>query len=453
MTQSPAPEQPRDEVLPPPRQDQARGVEPQPPRDPFAPGTHDLHLERPSLLYVLARWALVGLGITGSVLAGIFLARELGLLGGGAGEAAGSPPRLAADDLEVHRQVEDTTAESTHRAQLALGKSRQRQALDRGEAARKAVDEALSEMTAFEERVTTLLGGEEGRAIGAVPELRDQAGAVLEASRPARDEVEALRAGIATLLEPVAASLKNPLDAAFPPQELLDEVAHHAETARTVRTTYRQARERLDALASAAKQAGQAGTLSLREAIAQARLAEARKEAEALEAARAKAREESAARVAAAEAEKARAIAEKEAEVKLAELVAEVQQQERERKQKLAGSPAIQAKFAPLLSKGRWLYRRVNSTGPNQREHWSRVPLPASVTALSNGGYLADVEGFALAMSGNTYTWIKDEFDKSNDRPRVKYPNTPEEWKEMEELYRQFLELSPLWVEMGLLER
>jgi hypothetical protein len=35
----------------------------------------------------------------------------------------------------------------------------------------------------------------------------------------------------------------------------------------------------------------------------------------------------------------------------------------------------------------------------------------------------------------------------------VKYPDSPDEWRRMDELYKLFLDIGPVWVEMGLLEK
>jgi hypothetical protein len=363
-------------------------------------------------------------------------------------EASKADPGAA----QTPEQIEEATAEGTHRAQLALARIQQREACDRAKAACVVAEDAYKEASSFDELTNRVLQGEEGRAVAASPRHLTQYIALQEARRPTRVATDRLRAAASDLLKPLAASLADPNDATLPPAPLMSEVATVDSQARDALDAYRTAREQLEAIVAEAKASGAKGDVPLRDAVARRHNEEAREAAEKLEQARKKAREAADAQIAAAEAEKARIVAAKEIEVKKAQLKAELEQKERERKRQLAGSPAVQAAFMPLLAKGRWLYKKVEADGPRPH-HWSKFALPASVSALASGGYLADLEGFALAMSGYTYTWHVGEFNTSCDRPRVKYPQTPDEWQKMDELYKLFLDISPVWVEMGLLEK
>jgi hypothetical protein len=415
--------------------------------------------ERPSFLFTVVRWLFICGLLMGTFLGSLYVARELELLprfdavarAPGKADKPDSAKKVAAEP-GPHEEIEATTAEGSHRAELALAKVRQRQVFDQAKGASETLEQVLKEAKAFDDLTTKLLQDEDGKMVGASRDRLSEYVALSEVEKPSTREIERWKAAVLDLMRPIEVSLEDPSDAALPPPDLVAELKRYEEDAEEAVEVYRSARDQLDAIITAAKSSGEKGTATLREALASRRNEEARKGAETLERARADAQKEAADQIQAAEAEKARVVAEKELEVKKAQLKAELEQKEYERKKKLAESPAIQAQFAPFLTKGRWLYKKVMAVGP-EAGHWSKFELPASYSALLKGGYLADLEGFALAMSGNTYTWQVDDFNKSNDRPRVKYPDSPDEWRRMDELYKLFLEIGPVWVEMGLLEK
>jgi hypothetical protein len=392
------------------------------------------------------RWVFLSAVIMGSVVAGAFIARELGLLPKGGEEKATPVATPAAPRPEApatKEKIEEATAVGSHRAQLALAKVKQREALAQVNVVKSVVADALDVSGEFEERLTSLLRDDRGRIIAADPQLISCFNAVSGADRPTRSEVERLAANFRDYIAPLQASVGDSLDATLPSEEILRELDVIRDRADKALEAYRNALEQLDEIVAEAGVSGKEPTAKpLAEVLAELRREEVRRETARLEEAREKARME-------AEAEKARVIAEKEAEVQKAALEAEVARKERDRKRTLAEDPAIQAKFQPFLAKGRWLF---------DRDAYSRISAPASYARLLDQGYLNNFESFARGMAGWTnfrrsYSPGDGFYTDLSDRPRHKMPTTEAEWVEMKALYEQFKELAPVWVEMELLNK
>ncbi|MFO0887928.1 MAG: hypothetical protein U0790_02155 [Isosphaeraceae bacterium] len=407
--------------------------------------------ERPSFVFTVVRWFLFAPLLVGVGAASVSYFRNaekllprFQVIHGG---AVRTTPKAAQTPENTDEAIEKATAEGTHRGQLALAKIQQREACDRAKAASAAAEEAYREAVAFEEFTNKVAQGEEGRIIGASERHLSQYIAFTQVKRPSKTATDRLRSAAAGLLKAIEGSLADPNDATLPQAPLRSEVETVDSNAREATDLYRAGREQLDSILNEAKASGAKGTLSLRDAVARRHNEETRRETERVEEARRKAREAAEAQLAAAEAEKTRLLAAKELETKKAQLKSALEQKEQERKRQLAESPAIQARFAPFLAKGRWLF---------DRDAYSRISAPASYSILVKQGYLHDFEAFARGMAGWTnfksdYTISAYYFTDLTDRPRHKMPQTEAEWVEMKELFDTFRELAPLWVEMGLL--
>jgi hypothetical protein len=392
----------------------------------------------------------------GTILGSLYLARELELLPRFEGVAS-APGRAARPDSAkkvaaepvTPEVIEATTAEGSHRAELALAKVRQQQVSEQAETAKETLDEALEEAVVFDELKSQLLVNEDGKLVAANVEQLDQYVAIAEVDRRTRRELERWKSAVVDLSRPIEGSLEDPSDATLPPPDLIGELDRYADEGEEALEDYRSAREQLELVIAAAKVSGEKGTLTLKDAIARRRSDEALEEAREVEAARAKVRQQAAAQLAAQEAEKERVLQQKQLEQKQAEMKAAVAKAEEDRLRTLAESPGIQAKFAPLLTKGRWLF---------DRGVYSKISAPASYSVLVKQGYLRNYEAFARAMAG--WTNFKSDFTISgyfytdqSDRPRHKMPETEAEWVELKGLYDTFRDLAPVWVEMGLLAR
>jgi hypothetical protein len=399
--------------------------------------------ERPSFLFTAIRWLVLCGLIVGSLLIGLFVGREMGLLPGGAARGRGA-------EGATPEQIEKVTAEGTHQAQLALGKVKQRQALDQAGLISENVARCLEEAASLEARIAGLQADDEGKWIGSSPELVASYVAIVELKRPSRVDLDRLEGGIDGLRKPLASSLKDELDGTVPAREVVDELLQLERKAEEGLEAHRSAREQLDALASRARGEGTRGTVALEEAVAAYRREETRRETARLEEARTKARAEAAAKAAVADAENVKLLTEKEIALKKAQTLAEATKKEQERIKVLSEDPAILAKFQPLLAKGKWLF-----TG----DEYALISGPASYTILLKEGYLKGYVPFARAMAGWT-NYGRDDFNGNpsffkgySDRIRHKMPDTDEEWAEMKQLFEIFKEVAPIWVEKGLLQR
>jgi hypothetical protein len=141
--------------------------------------------------------------------------------------------------------------------------------------------------------------------------------------------------------------------------------------------------------------------------------------------------------------------ADRQGEAQRLQLEAEAQQAREqgrlERLKMLANDPAIQEKYAALLDKGHVLIGHPEHFG-NFKDKTERA-LPASLTAVQHHGYLNKVESFAKLLCGI------NKMSANDRRKRSDYPKTEDDWKRWEEMRREFAELAPIWVEMGLLRK
>lgn len=113
---------------------------------------------------------------------------------------------------------------------------------------------------------------------------------------------------------------------------------------------------------------------------------------------------------------------------------------EAKRLRALAQDLVIQSRYSPFLKAGHFQFGGL----PFRK---SDRPLPVSFGELSNKGFLDSVESFAKAMSRSP----APNWSTINDRPTYALPRTTAEWAEMDRLWKQFLQLAPVWIEMGLL--
>ena len=105
-----------------------------------------------------------------------------------------------------------------------------------------------------------------------------------------------------------------------------------------------------------------------------------------------------------------------------------------------AADPIVQQKYTPFLDKGKLLFDQ----GSDYVSGYGERMLPVSWQNLNNGKWLDSAERFAKAMS-NPFSQTK------NDRRVKAYPQTENEWREMDRMFEEFKQLGPIWVEMGLL--
>jgi len=375
-------------------------------------------------------------------------------------------PRSEPEDLEAKQQrIEFETAQGIQRQKLALAKLKQQQVIDFGGTVTKALDEWRSELDRWESEVVTLLDGDKGKPLAGNKPLIRRFRAVYDHERSGKEDEERLRSQTEAVIAAVKLTNDTPSDGSAPSEEVTTELQGLLRRAREGRDSYRTAREQVASLVKQAKSgtSGAPGTKTLAEALSEQQDAERLASAAVVEAEAAKAREEATRRKAAAEVERLRseeAVTARIAKVKAeqarelglkeeARLEAETRmlkaKADQARIRRLAADPAIQAQFSAFLANGRYQFAWGT---------FGAFPEPASYRTLVNRGHLSDITNFTHAMAGRSQSGTGQEagyFRTENDRPHGSYPTTQAQQRRMEQLFEQFKELAPTWIEMGKL--
>jgi len=375
-------------------------------------------------------------------------------------------PRSEPEDLEQRQQrIEFETVQGIQRQKLALAKLKQQQVIGFGGTVTKALDEWRSELDRWESEVVTLLDGDKGKPLAGNKPLIKRFRAVYDHERSGKEDEERLRSQTEAVIAAVKLANDTPSDASSPPEDVTTELQGLLRQARQGRDSYRTAREQVASLVKQAKSgtSGAPGTKPLAEALSEQQDAERLASAAVVEAEAAKAREEATRRKAAAEVERLKS--EEAAAARIAKVKAEqarelglkeearLQEETRMLKVKadqarirrLAADPAIQAQFSAFLANGRYQF---------EFGKFGSVPEPASYQTLVNRGHLSDITYFTHAMAGRSELGAgrgTGIFRTENDRPHGSYPTTQAQQRRMEQLFEQFKELAPTWIQMGKL--
>lgn len=315
--------------------------------------------------------------------------------------------------------------------------------------AARAVADLAAELGRWQAEVEPLLENDAGRRIGANPNATATFTALYRAPRPVKADADAYQSQIDALIQPVKTALQQQNFDYAPSDTLgknLDTIkSQAAEQARKIR----DARKQTQALLVDA-QTSPASDVALHQAIADFDTRQARERNETVR-----------------QAEEA---ARKEADAKLAELRAQAVKDEaasEERKlkaealRKKAADPTVQETYRVFLAKGRYLFT-TTSPGCNVRGHqpqYSDVPGLTSFKRLRETGVLDNAmvfwaTGCADANDNSPackygYRWQ----GHGNDRPVTwrGFPSSEEQATLIRKRFDEFMELAPIWVEMGLL--
>lgn len=391
------------------------------------------------------RRPLIGTAIAaGGVLLMLLLARAI-ISGGSPAVALAPPLELESTEEGIVRAVE------TERRTLALT---QLQAARRsGDQALKAVADLEAELQVWNEQVVPLLGNEQGRFLAGEPTFVKAFDTLFRAGRASRDDAQAARKRIDTLLKPIDQALRSEGVVYAPSHQVVPQLESDRDAAQAQAADYRQARESIQALLADARRAGKSAPTTLAEAIDGVKMDYAQRRATLIAAARDRVEEENSQKLVIIEEEKHRQIAEAERVRRESELEAQrlnVQAQTRqfvdrarlERIRALAGDPNVRDKYSAFLDPGHVVFM------PNDLyfgKHRTERKVPASLSDLQRNGHLANAVAFGKAMCGIGPMSVNDR------RTRADYPANEEAWKVYEELYREFRELAPEWVRMGML--
>lgn len=373
-------------------------------------------------------------------------------------QAAAPPPGqpsgsvVQTGDPQADRELRAAQAEAERQQRIADARKQEDRARVRAkllavstkadEATRAATD-LTSELDAWQAEVDPLLENDIGRRIATNAEATGTFATVHRAPRPLKADADSYHSQIAALVQPVKTALDQQNFDYLPGDGLAKDLDAIKSEAAAKAATLRDARKQVQALARDA-QASPPASVPLREALAQLDARHAHDRNEAIQ--------------------NAEEVARKDADAKLADLRAqalkdEAASQERklkaEARRKRAEDPTIQERYQVFLAKGRYLF----DDDWNDKKY-SDIPAPASLRRLRELGVLKNEFVFwATGTADPEYEGPARKYGykfqgKGNDRPVTwkGFPKTEEEHARIKERYDEFLELAPIWVEMGLLK-
>ena len=377
-------------------------------------------------------------------------------------EYDGPPPSdeldVAYDRSHEYRHA-DRSAEYREAERRAVATAKLRALADLADEAYALLDELEHELDTWDRVVHTLLSNELGELIAGRPELVREFDAIYNQGRPPASRARAIRERVDTLLAPIQEGLQDDPTAVEPSPELVEQLTAEQDAAVEMLQVYRDHRQMIDDTCSQALDQGVRASTDLQAAITELHKGYRREEQEKIVAAAAEARKINAERLARAEYDKviqqgldeearirqdtanSQKLAEEQRDKTKTLAAAEAEriraEAERQRLLKLAQDPAVQAKYAPFLTHGKYMI----GTSPKR---FHQIPQPVSYSRLQRMGALRSPLDFANVGAGQPFGW--------NDRPHWKTPSTQQELEQYTALLQQFRELAPIWVELGLLQ-
>lgn len=378
------------------------------------------------------------------------------------------PPTAAVSPQQV--RPESRVMESVEAERQAIAKARLLKLSQAADEIQDLILDLENEISTWAAEVEPLLTNDAGKVLAADEtglQAFHQIYAELERSSPKTPE--RLNTLLENYISPVRQALADPYRTYSPSQELEAHLADLNASAERAIESYAEPRRQIQSLlASAVKKGVETSSDTLRRAVDALAERHALEEAQAIAAAVESERKAAATKMAELEAENVR----KEAERELAKkrLEDELRQKEAERERaamksaeerkaaqaqldelkKRAADPAIQAKYQPFLAKGKYRFRLNGGLHGGDPYDY---PVPASLKNLREVGVLNSVKVFFASGAGYAQRFQGyNLLGMGNDRPCWPgWPNTEEDWKHVQELYVEFLQLAPIWVETGVL--
>lgn len=336
--------------------------------------------------------------------------------------------------------------------------------------------ELVQETERFGSEVEPLLVSDPGKLIAADPTGVETILALLDRSRPTKEDASRLVERInRDLVSPLSAALKQkPLIRPDPSRTTRIESAT-AEAQAGV-AAYRELRLAFEALLAEGRKSGRAPSeKSLATVIEEVRQKHFLARQQTIQGAAKEQRDASAARFAQAERVKAQAAARVEEEKQRAEAAAAEREAQRvkataeaDRLRAKSKDPQVLKRYTQFLAVGKYCLPANKDT-----HGWTyRIESRLSYKSMLDHRLHTDVMRFAAFGAKLNWDWSVGEatvngwaakashqgpasYDYSaNDRPgRWKYPATQTELQAARQLQREFFELAPFWVEQGLLSK
>ncbi len=337
-------------------------------------------------------------------------------------------------------------SESLRRAQLALAKTKQREAVNASRRLKSILDDWRNELEIWREQVDSLLTNSDGQFIASNPDSIRAFLAAYESSRPSNSEFTSSADSAKELSAIVENALSDPSDLSSPPPDFINQVESLAASATKGRDAYRASRREIQVLLKLAREKNSRSEIVLKDAIEEFRDHRAQIALQAKKDALQKAQDESDAidRDIAANKIREAAVTRKRTE----DMAAEQRQAEEDMTalRKKARSAEVKRYLGNLFENGFSQPRRTaGMTGLVDRVAKNG---PVSLKALESAGCLEPtVEGLRqlnLAMTGLT------------DRTKWQFSFNPVDWspdnqKFIKQAQDYLVELGPALVKEGLL--
>lgn len=335
--------------------------------------------------------------------------------------------QAAADPATRIRDTEARTADQVQNEARVAARDRLIELRDAATDAITELDTVAQERARWEAEVPPLLHNEVGHFLAGDEAALKAFERLYAHELPEALNVDATRTRIQEIVQYLDQRLADPLATNSPDQTFAQNVSNYRSTAKAAVAAWRERREQIRALAERAQRAGKRSVADLERALQELCALEAVARAASIDERLAAARKQ--------QDEKTAAVEEK--------LLKE--NAERERLQKFAADPSIQAQFRPFLDKALFIMNW-------EKDIRYEKPQPASLNDLTNMGCLTSFEQFLRAATGK---WRSQSNNNCihNDRSKWSWPANDPERQECEKRWALFKDLAPLWVEMGLLAK
>lgn len=355
--------------------------------------------------------------------------------------AASGPGAASLDPIVAQAQVLD----AVERQRSTLAEASLLTLRGEGREVLRIIDRVSQQRASWDQNVRSLLQNDEGRRIAADPDRVARFITLLHATLPDPQAIADQRERVSKLLAPIEEALAGGLAKFSPDDGFQRQLVRERQAAQAQERDLANHEGMLAALTAEAAQAVAAPSGDvLRAKVDQFEHEKSAAQLRELQQALDKVAEESATRIAALRVQQARE-----------EAASQERKLETEMLRKKAEDPTLQQRYQVFLAKGRYLFSRQDGPSPQ----YADIPAPASLRRLREVGVLDNEFVFwATATGGRHFQHPAQKHGyrgqgDNNDRPVTwtGYPTTEEGHKLIRQRYLEFLELAPIWVEMGLL--
>lgn len=335
----------------------------------------------------------------------------------------------------LDQRLNSDNADQAKQEQIAIAKGKRLAVLTEGNAVIKDLDTLQAAIERWENQMKAILTSAEGQALASDPVSVEDFIHLQQAKRYPLSQVEGIRSQVQSMLAP----LQTASDGSFyaPTEALVTEIRTASKDAKEALIEYDRLQAKWRALLQRSKGVQvSANAPTLATAIEQAKEEQAKREFEAQQIARNRAKQDIQKRIDEAEASKQEEIARQEIERINQEKEQIRQQAERQRFIQRATSEATISRFQPFLAPGLRVLRSDSC-------RWGTTDIhkgPVSYNDMHVCGTLNDVKRFVTQAN-----------HQNNDRPKWKTPTTAADWAEMEKRLEEFKQYAEIWAEKGIL--